>query len=708
LTVPLEVERFWRNTFDRLRPDKQREEIASTERRLDPFGDFGEIRHIVGQSTNTIDFSTIMQERKILFVKLKKTLPGDAWRIIGTMLVSNLVHAVRHREQLPEAERHQFCIFVDEFQNFASSDDFAVLFTEARKYGIATTIAHQERFGQFADNKAILGATDAAGNKLFFRPAVKDADEQAPEFANASPTETRLERQLGISQEPFTDLLRGHTNPAIHRFIQTYLRPLHYHLQDTQDDIEGERLLRLAILDEAALSRVDERYDAIEAMERGRGTPPSTESLRNTEQLLVQVQAQTERLHQLSERARSLKLSLRSLNTFLTEIMEGRMQPEPGNELFSHFLLAFVPRVVSLPEAALQVFALYISLVFGNPRLPRAIPLSLSARYLGASHEELYQHVEAQYISQVQAHAENRRRETQGEGGDERHDEHEWVLRNIMAWKYKFSYWWPSQEPFKLLKHQQVRAFLTPYFFAKFQPPWYYCDPHGRPPDICIPSNATPEDQVVTMFKQQYGEGACVTLALLRTVCGHRQQSTSGIDPRLKAGYGEDVYRHLHMLELPAIAGMEPYQVWQVTTRLKEMLESIHCRQPSYKPEGYPKLWLERRHEAQLLLSELDPDFPDAERLRAWWNWLTEEELRRIGRQKLVLISVVSERYGEWWRAEKEVNERLRAFKGDTRRQIGQGVQAALVPTTSGGRVLGSRTSWIECGTGVMRWPACT
>jgi type IV secretory pathway TraG/TraD family ATPase VirD4 len=135
LTVPLEVERFWHNTFDRLRSDKQREEIASTERRLDPFGDFGEIRHIVGQSTSTLNFSTIMQERKILFVKLKKTLPGDAWRIIGTILVSNLVHAVRHREQLPEAERHQFCIFVDEFQNFASSDDFAVLFTEARKYG---------------------------------------------------------------------------------------------------------------------------------------------------------------------------------------------------------------------------------------------------------------------------------------------------------------------------------------------------------------------------------------------------------------------------------------------------------------------------------------------------------------------------------------------------------------------------------------------
>jgi Type IV secretion-system coupling protein DNA-binding domain len=161
-SVRPEVARFWHTKFDRLSPTDRDKETASTARRLDPFQDFDEIRHIVGQSSSTIDFFTIMQERKILLVKLKKTLPGDAWRIIGTLLISALVHAVREREQLAEDERHQFCIFVDEFQNFASSEDFAVLFTEARKYGIATTIAHQERYGQFADNKRIAGATDAA------------------------------------------------------------------------------------------------------------------------------------------------------------------------------------------------------------------------------------------------------------------------------------------------------------------------------------------------------------------------------------------------------------------------------------------------------------------------------------------------------------------------------------------------------------------
>src|SRR4029453_8051240 len=97
-SVRREVADFWHKTFDLLRPDQRREEIASTKRRLDQFQDYDEIRHIVGQTTSTIDFFTIMQERKILFVKLSKTLPGDAWRIIGTILISSLVHAVRQRE----------------------------------------------------------------------------------------------------------------------------------------------------------------------------------------------------------------------------------------------------------------------------------------------------------------------------------------------------------------------------------------------------------------------------------------------------------------------------------------------------------------------------------------------------------------------------------------------------------------------------------
>jgi type IV secretory pathway TraG/TraD family ATPase VirD4 len=174
-SIPAETLDFWQEEFELLRADTQREETASTRRRINLFRTHEYVKHIVGQSTTTIDFTDIMDSGKILFVKLSSTLAPRVHELIGTMLVSNLVSAVLRREGIPEAERRHFCIFVDEFQRFASSEDFAVLFTQARKYNVATTVAHQERYGQFADNKRMLGATDTAANKIFLQQSQSDA-----------------------------------------------------------------------------------------------------------------------------------------------------------------------------------------------------------------------------------------------------------------------------------------------------------------------------------------------------------------------------------------------------------------------------------------------------------------------------------------------------------------------------------------------------
>jgi hypothetical protein len=58
------------------------------------------------------------------------------------------LHAARNR---PENNRPPFSVFVDEFQNFASSEDFSLLFTEARKFNIAATVSNQDRYGQFGE-----------------------------------------------------------------------------------------------------------------------------------------------------------------------------------------------------------------------------------------------------------------------------------------------------------------------------------------------------------------------------------------------------------------------------------------------------------------------------------------------------------------------------------------------------------------------------
>ena len=349
-----------------------------------------------------------MQERKILFVKLKKTLPGDAWRIIGTMLISNLVHAVRHREQLPEAQRHQFCIFVDEFQNFASSDDFAVLFTEARKYGIATTIAHQERYGQFADNRRIAGATLTAVNKVFFQVSVRDAQEQAPTFAKApTTTETRLEPELVTSQEPFWDLLRrGHANTQIKVSVNKYFRPLYEKMNQIREEMETKQLLRTNLLEQSGLlrdvvqmSQADERLErqgVYDPLTRGFARPINPIAIESTRASIQEVMC----VHHLSEEKASQLLSLfemlklyrqRIHNTdrFLAALMEQHRALIPEQEQYAQFFIDVLSVGYVAPCHA-DVLALYLQLEFGDPAVARSIPAIVAAKYYPQQLEDAY------------------------------------------------------------------------------------------------------------------------------------------------------------------------------------------------------------------------------------------------------------------------------------------------------------------------------
>ena len=107
-----EVARFWREEFDQLPRRDQQEQIESTLTRL---GSFTRpyIKHIVGQSQTGLDFTDIMDTGKIVFIKLSRNLSDDHKRIIGTILVSQLVSAVFQRDTMPEHERRHFCIFTD-------------------------------------------------------------------------------------------------------------------------------------------------------------------------------------------------------------------------------------------------------------------------------------------------------------------------------------------------------------------------------------------------------------------------------------------------------------------------------------------------------------------------------------------------------------------------------------------------------------------
>ncbi len=185
-------EKEWWLEYNRMKFPEKNEVSGSTRRRLRTFLTDEHIRHIVGQARSTLDFRAIMDTGKILLVKLPREFP-ELSKLVGSLLIGQLLTAAYSRDDTPEQDRRQFSLVCDEFQNFATPD-FAELFTQTGKYHLAPTVAHQERVGQFAEEKKILGATSAAAIKISFQTTVRDADDLAPEYAR--PPEAAWEEEI--------------------------------------------------------------------------------------------------------------------------------------------------------------------------------------------------------------------------------------------------------------------------------------------------------------------------------------------------------------------------------------------------------------------------------------------------------------------------------------------------------------------------------
>jgi hypothetical protein len=404
---------FWRYEFFSRREQNQQERVDAALTRLNTLLTHPYVRHIIGQQKKTLDFIKLLTlpfklAPDIWLFRLSANLAEDIKKFIGTILISELLHAVRAR---PEDNRPHVSIFIDEFHNFATSEDMGTLVTEGRKFGVAATFAHVERFGQLANNQKLMGATQATVNKVLFQTTVNDAEELALEFAQEPPTEFKRERQLVISQEPVKDLLLGHPNLQIQEFVNRYLRPMQFALEDTREDMEAERLLRQALMDEVALSRFEAGNSRWLTATALAGAAASTE------QTLAQVQYHSANLISLLARIRNLRASIRSINLYFTSIMEGQIVPEPGHELFSHFLLTFVPKAVALAPSNEQAFTLYISLHYGSPHLPRSIPVALAAKYQLIQREEIFKKLEAIQTQKLLSSYEQSFRDTEKKEG---------------------------------------------------------------------------------------------------------------------------------------------------------------------------------------------------------------------------------------------------------------------------------------------------
>jgi hypothetical protein len=101
------------------------------------------VRNIIGQHQTTVDFRTIMDERKVLLVNLSKGKIGpENAQFLGFLLVQQLLLTALSHANMEADRRPDFMLYVDAFQNFATTL-FATVLSEVRKYEIASTVANQ-------------------------------------------------------------------------------------------------------------------------------------------------------------------------------------------------------------------------------------------------------------------------------------------------------------------------------------------------------------------------------------------------------------------------------------------------------------------------------------------------------------------------------------------------------------------------------------
>jgi len=132
------------------------------------------IRNIIGQSQSAFNFRQVMDEGKILIINLAKGRIGEEnSSFLGLVLVPKILIAAMSRADVPENQRKDFHLYVDEFQNFATPD-FAQILSEARKYRLNLTVANQ--FVGQVDEEIKNAVFGNVGTIISFNIGVTDAN----------------------------------------------------------------------------------------------------------------------------------------------------------------------------------------------------------------------------------------------------------------------------------------------------------------------------------------------------------------------------------------------------------------------------------------------------------------------------------------------------------------------------------------------------
>ncbi len=183
------VKNFWTNEFPSWTEKYSAEAINPLLNKMGQLSGNTMIKNVISIAQNTFNIREVMDNQKILLIKLPKGVLGEeSIQLLGSMFITKIYQAAMSRQDIAEADRKSFYLYVDEFQNF-TTDSFGEILSEARKYKLSLNLAHQF-LGQLSEpmKKTIFGNV---GNMISFRTGGDDAKHFVEEY-----TPVFIERDL--------------------------------------------------------------------------------------------------------------------------------------------------------------------------------------------------------------------------------------------------------------------------------------------------------------------------------------------------------------------------------------------------------------------------------------------------------------------------------------------------------------------------------
>ncbi len=277
------VKAFWIDEFARYTDRYMQEAGAAIQNKIGQFTSSPLIRNIVGQPKSSFDVRQMMDKRKIIIANLSKGRMGEInSHLIGGMLITKIYLAAMSRADLNDAQMRvmpNFYLFVDEFQSFAN-ETFANILSEARKYKLNLTLAHQYIEQMVEEVRyAVFGNV---GTLISFRVGAADAEylekEFAPDFTaedlvNLGFAQVYLRLMIdGIGSRPFSARTIPLLPPPSHSFREDIIRTSRETFGQTREKVETDILRWYQPIKPTSATREGPRVS--ERLERPQRPPP--------------------------------------------------------------------------------------------------------------------------------------------------------------------------------------------------------------------------------------------------------------------------------------------------------------------------------------------------------------------------------------------------------------------------------------------------